>query len=264
MNAIITTIQKPPDNVLAFGKTSAKALGLPFIERKSCSLLELEQSYAVNTIIVATKSGPVVHTPGGEYFFHLSMADLRIKNIINGKPDHMISAMSLRPGMSVLDCTLGLATDAVVSSFVCGPTGQVVGLEASPIIAYITQHGLETLKTETPFIDEALRRILVKNEDYNHALYQIPDNSFDIVFFDPMFRQPVQASSNLKPLRYLADHRPLNSSMVEQAYRIAQQRVVIKEANQSPEFTRLGIHTVVGGKYSRVSYGILEKKGDSL
>lgn len=37
--------------------------------------------------------------------------------------------------MQILDCTLGLASDSILSSIV-GKNGQVVGLEARPYLAY--------------------------------------------------------------------------------------------------------------------------------
>lgn len=259
MNAIVTTIQKPTDKLLKLGLDTADTLKVPFCKRDNLSLKKLSIENKSDVIVVITQTGPIVHTEGGEYFFHLNMSELRIKNLLNGKPDHMVSAMDLHSGMSVLDCTLGLGTDAIVASFVVGTAGKIVGLEASPIIAYITRFGLKNHKTNTTLLNEALQRIYVRNSNYNQALYQIPENSFDIVFFDPMFRQPIHASSSLKPLRYLADHSPLDQKALKQAYRIAKKRVVVKESIGSSEFLRLGIDKVKGGKYSRVSYGILEK-----
>ncbi|MCP6429085.1 hypothetical protein NL523_27605, partial [Klebsiella pneumoniae] len=91
----------------------AGKLAVPFVPRNHYSLAALKEKYELNALIVVTTTGPIVHTSAGEYFFHLSMAELRIKNLLNGNHDHMVTAMGLRPGMSVLDCTLGLATDAI-------------------------------------------------------------------------------------------------------------------------------------------------------
>lgn len=202
-----------------------------------------------------------VHTDDGEYFFHLSMAELRIKNLINGKHDHMITAMGLAAGMSVLDCTLGLATDAIVASFVAGEAGKITGLESSPVIALVAELGLQHFVGEANQkydITSALRRIKVENADFNHYLEALPDNSFDIVYFDPMFRNPIYKSSNLNPIRSLADKRPLGIAAVKQACRVAKRKVVVKEAAGSREFERLGITTTTGGKYSSVQYGIID------
>ncbi|MDT8901396.1 class I SAM-dependent methyltransferase [Anaeroselena agilis] len=258
MNLIVTTIHKPTPTVAEQAEELAERLAAPFVERGRSSLGSLCAEHDADTVLVAAKGGPVVHTAGGEYFFHLSMAELRINNLKDGKPDHMISAMGLARGMSVLDCTLGLATDAVVASFAAGEEGRVVGLEASPLIAAITGYGLAGFASGRPDVDAALRRIEVIRADYNAYLANLPDASFDVVYFDPMFRAPVAASSSLRPIRTLADPRPVGPEAVAAALRVAKRRVVLKEARGSGEFARLGFATVVGGKYSSIHYGILE------
>lgn len=258
MNLIVTTIHKPTPAAAECAQTLAVRLGAPLVERGRRSLDSLCAEYGVDTVLVAAKGGPVVHTPGGEYFFHLSMAELRINNLKDGKPDHMIAAMGLAPGMSVLDCTLGLATDAAVASFVAGGEGRVVGLDASAVIAAITGYGLAGFASGRPDVDAALRRIEVVHVDYNDYLASLPPAAFDVVYFDPMFRAPVAASSSLRPIRHLADPRPVSPEAVAAARRVARRRVVLKEASGSGEFARLGFTNVVGGKYSSVHYGILE------
>jgi len=239
----------------------ARLLGLPLAVRGDLSLAAIRNKYHTADLLVVTKNGPVVYTPGGEYFFHLNMAELRIKNLLIGKHDHMAAAMGIIPGMTILDCTLGLATDAIVASFAVGSEGSIVGLEASPVIAAVTSWGLQQFVADDAMINAALRRITVKNADYNNYLPTLPDRCYDVVFFDPMFRVPIGSSSNLKPLRFLADDRPLSAEALEQACRIARKRVVIKETNGSPEFSRLDIGLMQGGKYSSVQYGIIEVGG---
>jgi hypothetical protein len=236
----------------------ATRLQVPFIPRDRHAIIALRSHYQVENIVVITKNGPIVHTLGGEYFFHLNMAELRIKNLIGGKNDHMVTAMSLVAGMSVLDCTLGLATDAIVASFVVGQAGKVVGLETSPILAFIASYGLQHFTHDDEDITKALRRIQVIPKHCYEVLMSLPDNSFDIVFFDPMFRQPIYNSSNLKPLRYLADNSPITESALAEACRVAKKRVVIKETFHNNEFDRLGITTTYGGKYSSIKYGVIK------
>ncbi len=265
MDLIVTTVQHPSSNVTQIARDIAATLSVSFVERNRLSLAAIRERYKVSNIIVAATGGPIVHTSNGEYFFHLSMAELRIKNIINGKHDHMVTAMGLSRGMSVLDCTLGLATDAVVASYVTGESGLVVGLESSPIIALVTRHGLQNFTLDPQpecDITSALRRIRVENVDYFQHLETIPDSSFDVVYFDPMFRNPIYKSSNLNPIRNLADMRSLTLEAIKQACRVAKLKVVVKEASGSPEFSRLGITTIVGGKYSSVKYGIINCEAD--
>lgn len=52
--------------------------------------------------------------------------------------------------------------------------------------------------------------------------------------------------------------RALTPETVAEARRVARRRVVMKERRESEEFERLGFFEVVGGKYSRVSYGVMK------
>ncbi|MCX7781785.1 MAG: class I SAM-dependent methyltransferase, partial [Negativicutes bacterium] len=167
-------------------------------------------------------------------------------------------AMGLAPGMTVLDCTLGLATDAIVASFVTGPKGKVTGLESSPVLALVAKYGLGSFTAESNEITAALRRIEVKCDDHRVYLQEQPDASVDVVFFDPMFRVPIASSSNLKPLRYLANPQPLSKEIIKEAARVARRRIVVKEAQASGALRELGFALTVGGKYSSVQYGVME------
>ena len=167
--------------------------------------------------------------------------------------------MGLQPGMQVLDCTLGLGADAIVASFAVGDGGSVTGLEASPLIAAVVGYGLAHFVAENYPIQEAMRRIQTVQTDYLAYLKAQPDASVDVVYFDPMFRHPLRESVQLAPLRTSADHRPVSLGAMEEAKRVARQRVVLKENSRSLEFARLGFAKIAGGKYSHVHYGIWEK-----
>lgn len=258
MNFVITTGYNPIAATEQAAREFAQQLNVEFVARNRNSLAAIQKNFQVDVILLFSKQGPLIYTDDGNYFFHLSMADLRIKNLKNGKHDHMINAMQLQPGMSVLDCTLGLATDAIVASFATGPAGKVTGLENSLLLAFIAKAGLAGFIGESPDITEALRKIEVIQADSEKYLCNVPDQSYDIVYFDPMFRQPIQSSSNLKPIRLLADKRPVSLTVLAEAKRVARKRIVLKEMQGSAEFDRLGFSQFVGGKYSSVQYGIME------
>lgn len=262
MTFVITTVQHAERKELSLTELWADRFKVPFVPRNNQSLAFIRERYQADVLLIATKQGPLVHTAGGDFFFHLSMAELRIKNLLNGKHDHMVAAMGLEPGMEVLDCTLGLSTDAIVASLAVGDGGRVVGLEASPLIALITEYGLKNFKAEDILIKKALERIEVIHADYHSYLEKIPKNSFDVVYFDPMFRQPIQTSSNLKPIRFLADTRPLTREALDLASIAARKKVVVKETRGSSEFQRLGIESIMGGKYSSISYGVIDRDWD--
>ncbi len=257
-STVVTTGRKVREDSRKLAEETALRLGIPFVERRTESIDELRERYDVTFVLVAKKGLLVLDTGEGEFFFHPNMAHLRLKNLRFGDGrDNMVEAMGLQPGMSVLDCTLGFGTDAIVASFAVGETGHVTGLEASPLVAEVTGYGLAHFHAENYPIQEAMRRVRVFAADYLDFLKQAGEDSYDIVYFDPMFRHPLMDSRNLNPLRLAADHRPVTPEAVREAVRVARHRVVFKENARSMEFQRLGFHERAGGKYSKVQYGIM-------
>ncbi len=259
LSAVVTTGRKVKDSSRKLAVETAARLGIPFVERRTESIEEIREKYGTPFVLVSKKELLVLDTREGEFFFHPNMAHLRLKNLRFGDGrDHMTDAMGLQPGMSVLDCTLGFGTDAIVASFAVGDTGHVTGLEASPLVAEVTGYGLGHFHAENYPIQEAMRRVRVISTDYLDFLRQAEEKSYDIVYFDPMFRHPLMESRNLNPLRLAADHRPVSPEAVREAVRVARRRVVLKENARSMEFERLGFPVKTGGKYSKVQYGIID------
>ena len=259
MQFIITTITKVNTDLIYQAQALAQKLNKKFVTRNNLSLERLKQDNNVDNILIFTKDGLKAHTSQGDLFFHLNMAQLRILNLNRNQKDHMVEAMDLKPKMSVLDCTLGLGTDATVASYIVGENGKVVGLESATLIYLITKYGLANFNHDNIAINHSLRRIESFNLHYLDYLKAQGDNSFDIVYFDPMFRKPIQDSANFKPMRAIANMEQLQSKALVEALRVAKKRVVIKETKDSMEFKRLNISQIYGGKYSSVSYGVINK-----
>ncbi|MBP8628894.1 MAG: class I SAM-dependent methyltransferase [Negativicutes bacterium] len=259
MQFIITTITKVNTDLIYQAQALAQKLNKKFVTRNNLSLERLKQDNNVDNILIFTKDGLKAHTSQGDLFFHLNMAQLRILNLNRNQKDHMVEAMDLKPKMSVLDCTLGLGTDATVASYIVGENGKVVGLESATLIYLITKYGLANFNHDNIAINHSLRRIESFNLHYLDYLKAQGDNSFDIVYFDPMFRKPIQDSANFKPMRAIANMEQLQSKALVEALRVAKKRVVIKETKDSMEFERLNISQIYGGKYSSVSYGVIDK-----
>ena len=258
MKTIVTTSHKPDSEAVEMALTTALALNSEFVDRNRMSLEDLRRKYDTENIIVAANSILRLHTPQGEYFFHPSMSVPRIKAIRQGENDNMVDAMSLMPGDMVLDCTLGLGADAIVSGFVTGPAGIVVGIEAVPELALIVKQGLNNYVTESRVLRKAMDRISVECCPHEQYLDTLPENSFDVVYFDPMFRYPRTKSSSMAPLRGIVKYDPLTKHSIEEAIRVARKRVVMKENRFSREFKRLGFTNISGGKYSPVVFGIID------
>ncbi len=253
---VVTVGHKAKPEHIALAREMAVKLGAPFAERGNTSLAVLRKRYGVSFIMVV-KERLVVDTPGGELFFHPGMAHLRLKNMRRGERDHLVDALGLREGFCVLDCTLGMGSDAIVESFAAGPKGNVTALEKNPVVAALIAYGMETAEGEHPTTVTAMRRVRIVCTDYEEYLKAQPDNTFDAVYFDPMFRHPFTESTGINPLRLLADPRPVSSESLREACRVAKYRVVLKESSRSEEFDRLGFREFEGGKYSNVRYGIM-------
>lgn len=223
----------------------AKQLHVTYHRRQKEGLPKMFQRLQKSEAIVVTREGVRWQgRKGHHFFFHPSMSQLRVQAMSAGKEDPLVAVAGVRKGDHVLDCTLGLASDAIVSAVAVGDEGRVVGLESEPIIALLVEHGLKTYKSDVTLLEEAMRSIKVVCADYESFLARCPDRSFDLIFFDPMFRQTVHASAGMRALKHLAESRPLDSDAVDQAMRVARRRIVLKERRGSSEFARLGFRVV--------------------
>jgi len=250
---VVTTSRKPTSEEELQAMALARELGLPYVPRRG-SLHE----FGATAILVVTRERLVIQTQAGEIFFHPGMARPRVRQLERGQQDVMVQAMDLRPGDAVLDCTLGLGSDAIVAAFVTGERGRVVGLEAVPVLAALVRWGLAHHDPGHDGLRAAMRRIEVVCAEHEEYLAQLPDRSFDIVYFDPMFREPVHQSASMRPWRALACYKPLTRAAIAAASRVTRRRVVVKERSGSPVFAELGLTRVVGGRKSRIAYGILD------
>ncbi|MGD8240734.1 MAG: class I SAM-dependent methyltransferase [Armatimonadota bacterium] len=260
MRIIVTTSRRPPPDTAADAVRWAERLGAPVAPRAGKSLAHLVQEASAEAALVVSGREPRFVRPGDglEYFFHPNMAKLRLHNIVAGRRDPMLAAMDLKPGDTVLDCTLGRGSDAIVASHAAGEAGRVVGLEIVPIIAELTRHGLRHYESGVARLDEPMRRIQVHCADYRPHLAECELGAFDIVYFDPIFTSPVEKSQSMIPLRALADKDTVTPDALAVARRVARRRVVVKNVVGSPLWEELGIAQLVRGSGSRIEYGIVE------
>ena len=256
-NFIVTTTRKPDAATEIFAAELSRRMGGEFVTREDFSFDALKKIHGVENILLVKKNSLSVVTAEGELFFHPNTAHLRIKNLRGGDGDRFVDALKISAGSTILDCTLGLGSDALVASYVVGAKGKVVALEINSLITEVVRHGMKNFSDDSPHILEAMRRVEVINADCREYLTTCADNSFDAVYFDPMFRRPIQTSSGLNPIRPLADTCPLTAAIVREACRVAKFRVVMKEHSGSAEFARLGFEIVGGGKYSSVAFGVI-------
>jgi len=230
--------------------------GISYVPRENLSLEKLIEAY--ETVLLLSREHLSCNTQAGQLFLHPNMAAVRIKLLRQGRVDKMLDVMNLKPGDSVLDCTAGLCADSLVAKYGVGAEGRVVALENSLLIYIVVKYGLENYSGPQRFQDLAEGVELI-NGDYRDYLTSLSPNSFDVVYFDPMFSVPVMKTSSLLPLRPLAYHRPLERTDIELAAKVARKKVVVKQRSFF-DFASLGLSKVAGSQNRKVSYGLLEIK----
>ena len=257
---VTTSLKADPVSVREAADWAAR-LGARVVRRRGRSIPSLCREEGVEGALVLSTVRPPTFMPADGavgYSYHPGMAIARIRNVRQGLGDPMVTAMALQAGDSVLDCTLGRASDALVASFVVGPRGRVVGIESSPILAELTIHGLQTYEPAGEGLTPVLRRIEAHRGDHLEYLSARPADEFDVVCFDPLFEEPVEASSAMEPFRPLADAQPLSGEAVAEARRVARRCVVIKERPDAALWERLQVDRVVAGRTSSIAYGVID------
>lgn len=257
MILLVSTSYSPTEELRAESRRLAERLSCRWVPRRHQTINQLRRRYGDQPILLLTDEGLRLYA-GGErpIFFHPSMAALRVQQLARGKADPLIDASAAAPGDSVLDCTAGLASDAIVLSFVVGQSGEVTALESEEAICLLIREGLSAYRSDIPGLNEAMRRIRVEKAHHLDYLRKLPGRSVDIVYFDPMFRQPALASDSISPLRHVANPEPLQEEAIREACRVARKTVVMKERRDSGEFARLGFRHVLRS-CSKIAYGVI-------
>lgn len=69
LNLAVTTVYDPDPDTLEAAHSWAKKLNTRFVPRERKSIATIMNTAQANIILLASKEGPIVHTPGGKYFF---------------------------------------------------------------------------------------------------------------------------------------------------------------------------------------------------
>jgi hypothetical protein len=228
-------------------RAQARAWGLPF--------LAMGEERGARALLVFSKEGiALTDDEGGTLRFTPGLAHLRCKRIDSGViEDRLHRAADFKAGDWVLDCTLGLAQDAMVAARAVGPSGKVVALEKSLPLFAVVSSGLKHLRKDGRSCE--VEPVRVDCLDY---LSRLPKASFDLVLLDPMFRVPARAQPSFEMLRKYAEHAPLTSELLHQARRVARKRVVVKASRRSHELKGMGLRWQPGARRATFHYGIVE------
>ncbi len=256
----VTTAARPRSAECETARGLAADIGCAFVPRGHGALAHTAARAGRHGLIVVERAHLTVWIAGRRFRYHPGMARLRVLAVQQGNPDALVTALGISPGARVLDCTCGLAADAIVASYVAGPAGRVRALEASPLLALLVARGIAANALDTlPEIAPAMRRVEVCRADFADYLRREADNAWDVVYFDPMFNETIAAAQGLDLVRRLARPGGPSPADLHAARRVARRRVVMKDRRPGRQLERLGFSTVHESR--RVCYGALPAFG---
>jgi 16S rRNA G966 N2-methylase RsmD len=256
---IITTAGRTNEAMKEKAKKIAEQLGAEYISRNKRSVGMIQKQVPEDCIVVGKERLELF--PIGEsqpFFFHPSSAMFRVKRLLKGEGDPFLQAAGLKEGSSILDCTLGLASDSITASYAAGSKGKVTGLEGNKYLSFLVANGLRQWDSGLESMNQAMRRIKVESSMALPYLKKLPPDSYDVVYFDPMFEEKILESEGIKALRNFAVYEDLSEEVIFHAKRAARQRVVLKDHFRSSRFDRYGFK-VIERKSSKFHFGVIEK-----
>ena len=258
----VTTSVKPTNALEASARTYAAELLAPYVPRAGLSLPDLFAASHIDRLLIVGTDRLRLRdrATGSEYFFHPNLFQVRASNVLRGAPDHFLQAAQLGLNDSLLDCTLGFASEAALAALVVGETGHVVGLESVPELALVTRQGVQSFVLGSARLTASLRRVEVVGQDSKTYLPTCADASVDVIYFDPFFEHRLSGSEvSVSPLFVFGNPAPLDAATVDQARRVARRRVVIKHPRDEPLPAPIEewVTDTVASRKSRVVYSVI-------
>ena len=149
---------------------------------------------------------------------------------------------------------MGLAGDSILLSYY-GHT--VTSIEKNKIIHLITSNGLKNYISPSEKINKAMRKITTHNYDCIDYLKKSPDNTFDIIYFDPMFSHTIKESENLLGITPLADKNFRYKEFIKEASRVGKDKIIIKAHFRDNIFEKYNFTRIIR-KNTKFHFGFLE------
>ncbi len=207
-------------------------------------------------VLVVEKDGLSAVKGGERFFFHPSLAVIRKSNLDTGEKDYLIESLDLTGDEKVLDCTLGLGSEAILIAHFL-PRGKVVGLEKSPLIKLVVEDGMSRPEKLYKWIQQAVKRIEIIEGDYKEYVRNTSEK-FDCVYVDPMFEHPSMESSAMNSMRPFADRSSLEVEDIEAMKKIALKRIVVKAKWNDSIFEKYDFDFITGSAKSGIGYGVIK------
>lgn len=258
MNTGITTIRKCRPAIKAEALERAETLHLPYFQRENM-LSDMAQKYGMEGFLVYGKKLPYYWSGGEEYRFHLGTSVLRIEQMKRGNQDRLCSLLP-EGHVSVLDATFGQGGDSMTMSWFLGERGNVTSLEKSTPLYEIGRSAISgfTDSREEELVS-ALHRITLLHEDFKDFLRHVEPKSFDVIYFDTMFRAPVKRKENhMEGFRNAACYDWLDGEIIRMALHIAGKRIIVKERPFSILFSSGIFSSIHARKGQTTAYGVID------
>lgn len=253
---LLTTVLTPSHGNIEAAIQLAGHLHTTYVHRRKLGIGKLARQHRVRAALVVGPQWLRLVYKGREYEFHPNMTRHRLSSLMAGGADRFIDAAGLRPGDQVLDCTCGLGTDAVIAAHAVAKAGVVQALEASAILAAIVRHGLQAYQSDDEALIAAMRRVTVIHAHAEEYLALQDTNSWDVVYFDPMFPATFTEAKGLDLVRLLASPELPDHAVIAEARRVATRCVVVKDHAPGELLSALNIPVVSDTKrtwYGRVA-----------
>lgn len=257
MRAAVTTSAKMTAEGRQFARRIAEQESLPYLERHNQPLLQLAEG--VDVFYIWTSKGWYAETTCDiRHHFHPGTAMFRFKRWKQGEREPFLEATDLRQGDSFLDCTLGLGSDCLMASLEVGESGKVTGIEKSTVSSFLFRQSQFITDLGDELLNKALHRIQFHEIDALQFLKQQEADSYDVVYLDPMFEQPIEEATNFRSQHIIATRDQLSNEWVTEATRVAKKRVVLKAHFRSELFEDYGFKRLAR-KSAKFHFGYIQK-----
>ena len=247
-NIIVTTNVKTTLEINDKAQKLADELSLKYIKRNKSTIKQLLE--IAKGVIVVYKNKLSYFENDLEFFFHLDTTALKIKN---SDREPLVEIIG-KEKQSILDCTMGLAGDSVLLSYY---GHNVTSIEKNKIIHLITSNGLKNYVCPSEKINKAMRKITTHNYDCIDYLKKSPANTFDIIYFDPMFSHNIRESKNLSGITPLADKNFPYEEFMKEANRVGKDKIIIKAHFKDNIFEKYNFTRIIR-KNTKFHFGFLK------
>ena len=245
---IITTSLRENEALIAHAQELALELGADYQPRRKLSLAKCLERFGAFYLLYKDRLS-FVNADGSELSFHPDTAVLRIK----APHDALVNLLG-SSSKSILDTTMGLASDSLVMA---AAGNKVTALESQEVIFQVVSRGLATYQTDDKQLEKAMRSIKTIKSDSLSFLKSQADHSFDIVYVDPMFSETIKESENLQAIKPLANGSRLTEEWLNEAKRVAREKIIIKAHFRDTVFEELGFERQIRPN-QKLHYGVMD------